>query len=57
MEIKQVVFCRAIANLEIEDRTSTDGAVVRVSSGTSTFVLIIIGAEVFWMFIMHQVLC
>ena len=31
MEIKQeVVFCRAIANLE--DRTSTDGAVVRVSS-------------------------
>lgn len=57
MEIKQeVVFCRARANLGIEDRTRAD-AVSRVSSGTSTIVLIVIGAEVYWMFMMHQVVC
>lgn len=58
MEIKQeVVFCKAIADLGIEDRTSADDAISRVSSGTSTIVLIITGAEVYWVFIMHQVLC
>lgn len=57
MEIKQeVVFCRAIADLGIEDRTSAYDAISRVSSGTSTIVLIIIGAEVYWVFITHQVL-
>ena len=57
MEIKQeVVFCRAIADLGIGDRTSTYDAISRVSSGTSTIVLIIIGAEVYWVFITHQVL-
>ena len=56
MEIKpEVVFCRARANLGIEDRTRADDAVSRVSSGTSTIVLIVIGAEVYWMFMMHQV--